>query len=53
LIRDLENTARAISDKVFEYLTQNQDLRVKLTVHPAEEDKAAMPPPWPWRGLSC
>jgi len=37
LIRDLENAGNAISDEVFEYWTQNQDLSVKLSVHPAEE----------------
>ena len=42
LIRDLENAGNAISDEVFEYWTQNQDLSVKLSVHPAED---GAPPP--------
>jgi len=42
LIRDLENAGNAISDEVFEYWTQNQDLSVKLSVHPAED--GATPP---------
>jgi AAA ATPase domain len=40
LIRDLENAGNAISDEVFEYWTQNQDLSVKLSVHPAEDGAA-------------
>jgi hypothetical protein len=40
LIRDLENAGNAISDEVFEYWTQNQDLSVKLSIHPAEDGAA-------------
>jgi energy-coupling factor transporter ATP-binding protein EcfA2 len=42
LIRELENAGNAISDEVFEYWTQNKDLSVKLSVHPAED--GALPP---------
>jgi predicted ATP-dependent endonuclease of OLD family len=41
LIRELENSGNAISDEVFEYWTQNQDLSVKLSVHPPEEGAPA------------
>jgi len=41
LIRELENTSNAISDEVFEYWTQNQELSVKLSVHEPEEGAAA------------
>jgi predicted ATP-dependent endonuclease of OLD family len=41
LIRELENSSNVISDEVFEYWTQNQDLSVKLSVHPAEEGAPA------------
>jgi hypothetical protein len=40
LIRELENASNAISDEVFEYWTQNQDLSVKLSIHPAEDGAA-------------
>lgn len=41
LIRELENAGNAISDEVFEYWTQNQDLSVKLSVHEPEDGAEA------------
>jgi len=40
LIRELENASNVISDEVFEYWTQNQDLSVKLSVHMPETGAA-------------
>jgi energy-coupling factor transporter ATP-binding protein EcfA2 len=41
LIRELENASNVISDEVFEYWTQNQDLSVKLSTHPPESGARA------------
>ena len=41
LIRELENAGNAISDEVFKYWTQNQDLSVQLSVHQPEEGATA------------
>lgn len=40
LIRELENAGNAISDEVFKYWTQNEDLSVTLGVHPPEDGAA-------------
>ncbi|MFI6485086.1 ATP-dependent nuclease [Nonomuraea sp. NPDC050663] len=42
LIRELENSGNVISDEVFEYWSQNDELEVKLEVLPAED--GALPP---------
>ncbi|WP_431947890.1 ATP-dependent nuclease [Actinacidiphila sp. bgisy167] len=42
LIRELENTGNVISDEVFDYWSQNQELAVELEVLPPEE--GAQPP---------
>jgi hypothetical protein len=41
LIRELENASNVISDEVFEYWSQNQDLSVKLSIHPPESGAPA------------
>ncbi len=41
LIRELENTSNVISEEVFEYWSQNNDLEVDLKVLPVEEGAAA------------
>lgn len=43
LMRNLENASNSISDEVFEYWTQNQNLLVQLTVI-AEPEEIALPP---------
>ncbi|WP_331738548.1 AAA family ATPase [Embleya sp. NBC_00896] len=42
LVRELENTGNVISDEVFEYWSQNQELAVELEVLPVED--GAQPP---------
>ncbi len=42
LIRELENTSNAISDEVFQYWSQNQELEVQLEILPVEP--GAIPP---------
>jgi AAA domain, putative AbiEii toxin, Type IV TA system len=42
LIRELENTSNALSDEVFEYWCQNQELEVQLEILPVEA--GALPP---------
>ncbi len=42
LIRELENTSNALTDEVFQYWSQNQELEVQLAILPAEP--GAIPP---------